>query len=978
MREGEWDNNGVLAPPTHRRTSIKLTGSDAIRAHDTSNDAILSTIDISGPSHRVKTDAAWTGDSFVSNLGKTAESTSATATTTTRTAIAQQFTTRGAATLRAVRIDASFGTTATVTIFSDSSGSPGTNLGVLPVSGTLHSTAQVHEFRAAAAGVALTADTPYYVVVTGVNAAVKRTAVHGEDGAWGWTLADDYHAQASSSWTQQSGALKLALLGTSSAAPPAAPRVSGKPVVDTPGRDCAWTADEAVEVTLAFSEEVTVDTTGGTPTLKLQLGFQDDRTATYLSGSGTTALLFSYTITAADGRNLSMNVLQNGLRLNGATIQSTETGADARTAHDHGNYGARPRGKCAPLGGRESLVGNLEKVTRSGNLGISATVSIAQSFETGDGGGTLHAVQIRSSFASTQVQISIYSDNSGAPGSNLGTLRNPGTVHLTGRVHEFRTSASGLALAANTTYWVVGERDGNVSLTSDTDEDGVSGWTIGDRYWQGSGTTWAQGGLAFAISMKLLGLGPGPVPEPDPPRIVGAPFIPTPPPCYQCAGLWKSGRSVEVRLTFSEPVTVKYRQHYTDSSGRRRSRDTEPTVDIYLGGEVRRTVKYARGSGTRTLVFVYWVTAADGSYNSISVSPNSLALNDGEIYSPSSGLAAELAHAGVGKIEPLLVGNLSKSDDITGFDGSTVTRGAQAFTAGAGGATLRRVVLHGEFTTSTKVSVYSDSSDEPGASVATLENPAGLTSTRSALGNHAFSTDTGGLALSADTTYWVVVEGAGVVRATAQDSEDGLSGWSIGSHYWSLTTGNPWRPASSQSLRMALYGTVGGAMAQVVDPPTVSGGPAVSAAGSDGAWAPDETVEVTLTFSEAVTVDTTDGTPSLGLSLGGTEARSAAYASGSGTAELVFGYTLVAADGSHTSMAVAPNSLALNGGTIRSQAHGIDADLTLPGTLVLGTRGGEQGVCLPASPRASRACPSAMTARPPSPSSFTSARRRWA
>ena len=138
-------------------------------------------------------------------------------------------------------------------------------------------------------------------------------------------------------------------------------------------------------------------------------------------------------------------------------------------------------------------------------------------------------------------------------------------------------------------------------------------------------------------------------------------------------------------------------------------------------------------------------------------------------------------------------------------------------------------------------------------------------------------------------------------------------------------------------------------MAQVVDPPTVSDGPSVSAAGSDGVWAPDETVEVTLTFSEAVTVDTTDGTPSIGISLGGTEARSAAYLSGSGTAELVFGYTLVEADGSHTLMAVTPDSLALNGGTIRSTVAGLDATLSHIGKVVrappvqVGSRDQDQG-----------------------------------
>ena len=75
-------------------------------------------------------------------------------------------------------------------------------------------------------------------------------------------------------------------------------------------------------------------------------------------------------------------------------------------------------------------------------------------------------------------------------------------------------------------------------------------------------------------------------------------------------------------------------------------------------------------------------------------------------------------------------------------------------------------------------------------------------------------------------------------------------------------------------------------------------------------------MEVTLTFSEAVTVDTTGGTPSIGLDLGGTESRRAPYLRGSGTTALVFGYTLTATDGSHTSLLVPIDSLALNGGTI--------------------------------------------------------------
>ena len=109
--------------------------------------------------------------------------------------------------------------------------------------------------------------------------------------------------------------------------------------------------------------------------------------------------------------------------------------------------------------------------------------------------------------------------------------------------------------------------------------------------------------------------------------------------------------------------------------------------------------------------------------------------------------------------------------------------------------------------------------------------------------------------------------------------------------------------------------------------PTIEGSPALSEAGSDGEWTPGEAVQVTLTFSEEVNVDTTDGTPSIGIELAGTLERSASYASGSGTTQLVFSYTLADDDGSHSSMLVPGDSLTLNGGTITSASSGGDAAL---------------------------------------------------
>ena len=133
--------------------------------------------------------------------------------------------------------------------------------------------------------------------------------------------------------------------------------------------------------------------------------------------------------------------------------------------------------------------------------------------------------------------------------------------------------------------------------------------------------------------------------------------------------------------------------------------------------------------------------------------------------------------------------------------------------------------------------------------------------------------------------------------------------------------------------------------------PTVEGTPGLSASGSDGSWTPGETVEAIVTFSEAVTVDTSSGTPAITLTLGGTLEQSARYTRGSGSKALVFVYTLIESDGSHTEIGVKPDSLALNGGSITSEASGADADLGHNGALIMGTRDGGRG------PRGTRGVP---------------------
>ena len=106
--------------------------------------------------------------------------------------------------------------------------------------------------------------------------------------------------------------------------------------------------------------------------------------------------------------------------------------------------------------------------------------------------------------------------------------------------------------------------------------------------------------------------------------------------------------------------------------------------------------------------------------------------------------------------------------------------------------------------------------------------------------------------------------------------------------------------------------------------PTVSG---VSSTSDDGSYSIGDLIPVTVTFSEAVVVDTSGGTPTLTLETGTTD-RTATYVSGSDSTVLVFNYTVQSGDTSGDLAYTGTNALTLNSGTIEDRA-GNTATLTL-------------------------------------------------
>ncbi len=103
--------------------------------------------------------------------------------------------------------------------------------------------------------------------------------------------------------------------------------------------------------------------------------------------------------------------------------------------------------------------------------------------------------------------------------------------------------------------------------------------------------------------------------------------------------------------------------------------------------------------------------------------------------------------------------------------------------------------------------------------------------------------------------------------------------------------------------------------------PTVSGVALTSAPGSDNTYAIGDAVEATVTFSEAVDIT---GTPQLELDFDGT-AKAAACATGTNTTTMVCSYTVVENDSAPNGVAIAANTL--TGGTIYATGSTTAADL---------------------------------------------------
>ena len=116
------------------------------------------------------------------------------------------------------------------------------------------------------------------------------------------------------------------------------PEVESLAISSNPGSDQTYAAGDEIELTVTFSETVEVE---GTPQLRLRVGSRN-RTAGYLRGTDTAAVVFGYEVAEGDEDTDGVSMEANSLTRNVGTIRD---GADNNALLSHDGLAADARHK---------------------------------------------------------------------------------------------------------------------------------------------------------------------------------------------------------------------------------------------------------------------------------------------------------------------------------------------------------------------------------------------------------------------------------------------------------------------------------------------------------------------------------------------------------------------------------------------------------------------------------------------------------
>ena len=600
------------------------------------------------------------------------------------------------------------------------------------------------------------------------------------------------------------------------------------------------TGDKLV-VSVTMDEATTVT---GTPTYTIDVGGVS-KTATYVSGTGTTELVFSYTIVAGDNDNADgITAGTTALTLAGGTLKDA-AGNDATLA--------------------------TPEVTAADNAvavdTVDPTVSSVAIKGTDAAGADKTAILVEGDKIVVTATMSEATTVTGTPTYTIDV----------GGVSKTATYVSGTGTTELVfSYTIVdGDADATDGITAGTTALALAGGTLKDAAGKDAVLTTPEVAAADnAVAVDAADLAVSSV------AIKGT----------DAAGADKAttlvaGDKIVVAVTMNKATTVT----------------GTPTYTIDVGG-VAKTVTYVSGSGTTELVFSYTIVAGDNdSADGITAGTTALALAGGTLKDAAGNDAI------------LTTPEVAAADNAVAVD--TVV------------PTVTAVLITGEDSMNTPKTTTLGMNDNIVVTV-TMSEATTIT------GAATYTIDVGGVSKTA-----AYVSGSGTtalkfsytVAAGDADSADGITASTTA---LALVGGTLKDAAGNDAvLTTPEVATADNAVAVDTIAPTVS---SVAISGTDSLNAPKTTtlvagdnIVVNVSMSEAVIVVDTGGTPTYTIDVGGVS-KSATYVSGSGTTALKFSYTIVAGDNdSADGITAGTTAITLNGGTLKDAA-GNNANLATP------------------------------------------------
>ena len=578
-----------------------------------------------------------------------------------------------------------------------------------------------------------------------------------------------------------------------------------------------------IQVTVTFSETVTVDTTNGTPTLTLRVG-SEGKAASYESGAGTTGVVFAYTVAAGDEDTNGISLASNQLSFNGGTI--TDSIGNPATL-SHSAFKSKATHKVDGVG-----------PTVSG-IAITSTPSSHSTYKLGE---------------KIQVQVT-FSENVVVSGTPQLTL----TI---GTANKTATYISGTGTANLIFQYTV--------AAGDTDTDGIS--VAANRLSRNGGTLTDAVGNPATLTHAALSPQADHKVDTTIPTVSRLAITSTP----TSNDTYQKDEKIQVQVTFSENVVVSGTPQLT------------LTID-----SANKTARYASGSGSPALLFEYTVVVGDEDTDGISIAANQLSRSGGTIRD-AAGNPATLTHAALGPQPSHKVDAVVRIVPKNGIRITSTPTTSNTYTQGE---TIQATVTFDENVTVTRTPQLT-------LKIGTADRAA----------NYKGGTGTKKLVFE----YTVVV---------GDEDTDGIG---IEANQLSLpNTKTTITDVSRKAARLthtALTAQPNHKVDAVGPTLKTDGIKITSSAGADGIYARGDKIQVQVTFTETVVVDTTNGAPRLTLTIG-TESKTAVYRRGTHTANLVFEYRVGTGDEDTDGISIAANQLSPNGSTL-TDALGNTATLT--------------------------------------------------